>query len=183
MEDLLCPACGDSIRPDSRGGLHCTGCGAVLASPFTLCPRCSRVNDTGAETCTQCGGELQAVCPACGRINWSGTDRCEKCGRELDFLAHAFRTIDTSFRLRQEELRRRASFLREEGEIESRARLDMLREADRRRMERHADAAERARRRQRRIVIGTAAVVIAFFVLLILVMLLIAGAGPSAIGG
>jgi hypothetical protein len=166
-----CSSCGAYVEPDSRGGLICAGCGAVLASPFTLCPRCGHANASGADSCAQCGTDLKAACPGCGRTNWSGAERCSECGRELDPLAHAFRPVSASFEVRRREMLQRASSLREEGERESQARLEVLREADRRRLRRAAERAERARRKEQRIILG-AGIAAAFFLILVVTVVI-----------
>ena len=173
MQPKICPSCGAGIQPDSQGGLHCTGCGAVVAEPFGLCPRCGGVNKPGEAECAECGTELTTGCPGCGRINWSGTERCTECGRELDPLAHAFRTPSASFELRQEDLRRRSASLRETAEEESRTRLEVLREADRRRIQRATERAEQARKRGQQIILGTGIAVAIFVFLLVLAALLL----------
>ncbi|MGB7539023.1 MAG: zinc ribbon domain-containing protein [Anaerolineales bacterium] len=153
-ERIICPACNTAVYPDSRGGLRCVGCGAVLAEPFLFCPRCGCINTAGATTCTQCAEELTVPCPVCRQVNWSGAKRCSGCGRELDPLAHAFRPVSASFELRRQDLIENVSVLREKEERGSRARLETLRRADSRRMRRSAVLAERARLSERRIIIG-----------------------------
>jgi hypothetical protein len=184
MESKFCSACGTALLPDARGGLRCAGCGAVIAEPLTLCPRCGHLNETGTAACARCDSELTAACPACGYINWSGTERCVRCGRELDALAHAFRPVGASVEIRRQELLQRVSTLREKEEQESRARLETLREADRRRMQRESKRAADAEIRRRRIVIGAAAAVIIFVVLAVLALMsrfrLPSAEGPGA---
>jgi hypothetical protein len=172
MESHTCPTCNAAVRPDSKGGLCCPGCGTVLAGPFTLCPECGGINTPGVSDCAQCAKELTVPCPGCRMVNWSGAERCGGCGRELDALAHAFRPVSASFELRRQELVQNVSSFREKEERESQARLDTLREADRRRMRRSAELAERARISERRIIIG-AVVVIAIFLVFILVAMAI----------
>jgi len=151
--ELICPDCRTAVPPDSNGGVVCAGCGAVLAGPFTLCPRCGRANDGGVSACSQCGEALTVPCPGCRRVNWSGAERCGGCGRELDPLAHAFRPVRASFDRRRQELMENVSLLKEQEERESRARLETLHEADRRRIRRAAEWTARARLRERRITI------------------------------
>ncbi|MBN1439864.1 MAG: hypothetical protein JW929_10685 [Anaerolineales bacterium] len=115
--------------------------------------------------CAECGAELGIVCPACGRENWSGVERCGACGRELDPLGHAFRTVDQSFRIQREELARRSADLRIREEGESRARLELFQEADRRRLRRAAEAAQRAKQRERRIIAAAGIAMAAFLIL------------------
>jgi hypothetical protein len=168
MEPEFCPSCKAAAEPDSRGGLRCAGCGAVLAEPFTVCPRCGHGNAAGTSACAQCGADLTVACPGCGQINWSGAERCGGCARELDSLGHAFRTVGQSFELRREELKNRASGLRIREERESQARLEILRKADRRRLQRSMESTERARRKEKRII---AAVGIAAAVFLVIFLL------------
>jgi hypothetical protein len=160
--ELICPDCRTASPPDSSGGVVCAGCGAVLAGPFTLCPNCGRVNDAGETACSQCGEALTVSCPGCRRINWSGAERCGGCGREMDPLAHAFRPAGASLELRRQDMLQNVASLREKEERDSRARLETLHEADRRRMQRSAEMAERARLRERRMIIITL-IVAAFF--------------------
>jgi hypothetical protein len=168
MQTLNCPSCGTAAEPDTRGGVTCPGCGAVLAEPLSICPNCGWGNQTGSATCAQCETELTCVCPVCRRVNWSGADRCCQCGGELDPLAHAFRTVGASFELQRRELVQKASLLREAAERESQARLELLREADRRRMRRAAEQAQIARRREKRIILA-AGIAGAVFLLILIV--------------
>ncbi len=170
--ELICPDCQTASPPDNRGGVRCAGCGGVLAGPFTLCPRCGRVNEPGA-ACAQCGEDLTASCPGCRLVNWSGAERCAGCGRELDPLAHAFRPVGASFDLRRQEMVRSVSALKENEERESQARLETLHEADRRRRQRAAETAERARLKERRITIIIGIVVLAFAVFIAIGLMLI----------
>jgi hypothetical protein len=173
METFACPVCSAAVQPDSLGGLRCSGCGAVLAAPQTLCPRCGRVNETGASVCAQCGEELTAACRGCGRVNWSGAEHCAECGRELDPLAHAFRPVNASFEARRQTMVQNVSSFREKEERESQARLETLRAADRRRAQRSAELAERARKRDQRIITGIGITLLVFAVLVGVVMLII----------
>ncbi len=162
--ELICPDCRTAVPPDPGGGVVCAGCGAVLAKPFTLCPRCGRANDDGVTACSQCGEALTVPCPGCRRINWSGTERCGGCGRELDPLAHAFRPVGASLELRRQDMLQKVSSLRDKEERDSRARLETLHKADRRRMQRSAELAERARLRERRLIIAACIVAAAFLI-------------------
>jgi hypothetical protein len=130
------------------------------------------LNAGGAAACENCGTDLRVICPGCGQINGIGAERCMECDRELDPLAHAFRPMSASFEMRRQEMLRRAPALRREAERESQARLDILREADRRRMQRAAEAVDSAKRRERRIVLaaGIAAAVFAAIAILALVL-------------
>jgi hypothetical protein len=86
----------------------------------------------------------------------------------MDGLGHAFRPLSKSVEMRREELHQRVSGLRETGERESRQRLDLLRDADRRRLQRSAEAMAKARPRERRIIFAVGAAVAGFLVLVIL---------------
>lgn len=173
MKNPLCPTCNAGVPPDSRGGLRCPECGAVLAEPFTFCPRCGRINESGASACAQCGEGLTVPCPGCRQVNWSGAERCAGCGGELDSLAHAFRSVSASFDLRRQEMVENVTAFREEEERRSQARLETLREADRRRRQRAEEMAARARLKERRItvLIGIAVVVFAAVVAIVLMLI------------
>lgn len=170
---LICPDCQTANSPDLRGEVRCIDCGAPLAGPFTLCPRCGRVNEAGASACLQCGEALTVPCPACRRVNWSGAERCGGCGMELDPLAHAFRPVSASFDRRRQDFLQNVSLLKEKEERESRARLVTLHEADRRRIQRAAESAERARLRERRITILTGIAIAVFAVFAVVAWILI----------
>jgi hypothetical protein len=144
-----------------------------LAEPLTLCPHCGRVNDIGAAACSLCAEELAVFCPGCHRVNWSGAERCSGCGRELDPLAHAFRPVSASFELRRKDLIQNVSSLKEKGERESRARLETLREVDRRRQLRSVAMAERARIRDQRIITAVLIAMGVFVVFLIIALFII----------
>lgn len=148
--------------------MRCGVCRAVIAEPLTLCPRCRFINEKGAAECARCATDLSVKCPGCGRINGSGSDRCGGCGIELDVLGHAFRHFDRSVQARREDLIRRVPGLRENEERESLQRLDMLRETDRRRLEREAERAVQAKLRERRIIIGTGVGILVFLILVLL---------------
>jgi hypothetical protein len=168
MDPELCSSCGAAAVPDSRGGLRCAGCGAVLAEPLTVCPRCGERNPLGADVCARCDTGLTVECPGCGRINWSGAERCDGCQRELDTLGHAFRPIDASVQMRREDFNRRVPVLREQEELKSRQRMEMLRDADRRRMQREAEREAQSKLRERRIIRGVGIAVVAFFIIVVL---------------
>jgi hypothetical protein len=76
----------------------------AAAGPDVNCPFCGTRNLAGAETCTQCGGDLkgaqqreqgrvlgayeskpapETLCPACGLANPAGAPRCQHCGASL----------------------------------------------------------------------------------------------------
>jgi hypothetical protein len=168
METEKCPSCGEAVSPDSRGGLRCGGCGAVVAEPLALCPRCRHINESGSGACARCAAELSVQCSGCGRTNWTGIERCIGCGRELDSLGHAFRPFGRSVQIRRDDLLRRVPGLREKEESESRQRLEMLRDADRRRLEREAERVEKAELRKHRIILGAGSAVVVFFILVVL---------------
>jgi hypothetical protein len=155
------------VGPDGLGGLRCGGCGAVVAPPCTVCPRCGRVNPERSRECVDCSAALTVECPGCRRICWAGADRCAECGRELDPLGHAFRPIGRSDELRRAEHLQRLPGLRDRAERESRDRLEMLAAADRRRAVRNAERAAQAELRQRRIVRGVGIAVLVFLALVL----------------
>jgi hypothetical protein len=109
-------------------------------------------------------------CFGCGRINWTGIDRCIDCGRELDSLGHAFRPLDRSVQIRRDDQLRRVPGLREKEESESRQRVEILRDADRRRLEREAERVEKAELREHRIILGAGTAVVVFFIIVILAL-------------
>lgn len=168
METVVCPSCGVSASCDALGGIRCRACGAVIAEPLSVCPRCGRINDPGAVECVRCSTELAAECPGCRRRNWAGADRCAACDRELDVLGHAFRSAERSAHIRRAELLRRIPALKAQEERGSRQRMEPFREADQRRIRRAAERAEKAERRERRIVKGTGIAVVILFLLLVL---------------
>ncbi len=87
-------------------------------------------------------------------------------------MAHAFRPVSASFDLHRQDLIQNVSSLKEKEERESQARLETLRQADRRRIQRSAEMAERARLRERRMIVGVG-VGIAVFLLFIIIMAII----------
>jgi uncharacterized OB-fold protein len=173
MEIFTCPACSAAVQPDSNGGIRCQKCGAVLSPPQTLCPHCGRVNDDGASACSQCGESLTVPCAGCGRVNWSGVELCTECGRELDPLVHAFRPVNASFDARRQNLVQNVSSIREKEERESQARLNILKGADQRRMQRSVELAERARKRDQRIITGVGIALLVFAVLVGVALMII----------
>jgi hypothetical protein len=158
--------------PDSLGGLRCEACGAAASAPLTVCPRCRHVNAEGSPGCAQCSADLSVPCPGCGRVNWTGTDQCIDCGRELDNLGHAFRPIGQSVRIRREEMIHRVSGLRENENRESEQRLEILRDADRRRAQRELERAAEAKLREQRIIRNAGAAAAAFIIIIILAAVL-----------
>jgi len=110
----------------------------------TPCPECGAIgltpDESGSWRCPHCGlvtEGAQLPCPACGAPVEVQADRCPACGEATTWFGQVMSRHDGKGRLPVwlAQARARASDVRQDEDLASRKRLEILQDIDRRRLE------------------------------------------------